>query len=903
MSTQVQTRKIYYVLSTHWDREWYQSFQDYRHRLVQLMDRVLDGIENGVLKGPFQTDGQAIILEDYLEVRPERRAQVERFAREGLLAIGPWYVLPDEFLISGESHIRNIRLGRQIARNFGTSPSDAGFICDLFGHISQMPQIFAGFGIKGAFLWRGVNLDDKRHLVWTGADGSELVCYKFANIGYCDYAFKVRDADKHGVDFTPADKEEKLEKYLRFEASETEIDSVLIFDGGDHQEWDRETYSVLSPRLGQSDDLFSYQHTSLDEYIEDMLAQKDRIATRLSGELREPGRTCGKASHQIHGVLSSRVWIKQLNQHCQNLLTLEVEPLRAFANRALSMEYPQGYLNVAWQHLIRNHPHDSICGCSIDAVHEDMKYRFAQCSQIGERLVIEATQRLAASIEGDVAAKEVRVAVFNPLAEAFDEVAELTLEIPSDFPAWGEFFNFEAKPAFRLEDSDGNEIPFQRLGQRKDRGRMRIWDAKFPEHYRVNEVRVSLPLKIAGLGYTSFKIKPGVQNEPIRYPQDSGLANGARGMENEFLAVRIESNGTLTVTDKRNGEVYADFLTFEDRADIGDGWFHGVAVNDQIQVSTAAQADIALIENGPNTAAFRVRTTMRVPEKFEFPTMTRSERRVEMHIDSVIRLRKGQDFLEVQTTIDNNADDHRVRVMFATNASTDKYVTDTPFDVVERTTAIRPDNHEYSELEVETKPQQSFCAIHDGRRGLAVIATGLMEACVRDLEDRPLALTLFRGTGRTVGTDGEPQGQLRGRMEFRYMVKPLSASPHYTQLTRLGQRLATGLKTVHVQPTDQKLRKDPKQTVPPRGGFLEVHGDAILTSARMEGSALEVRLFNPTSAAIESKLVLGSLAGKFNSVTEVDLESNPVKTSNAKLDGNVVSLKLAAKKILTISLA
>ena len=167
-------RRAHYVLSTHWDREWYQTFQDYRYRLVQLLDRVFDGLEDGRLQGPFQTDGQAIILEDYLEVRPQRRPQIERFARESKLVIGPWYVLPDEFLVSGESIIRNIELGRRVARFFGGRPSDAAFACDLFGHTGQMPQIFAGFGIRGGFIWRGLNPVAARHVIWRGADGTEM---------------------------------------------------------------------------------------------------------------------------------------------------------------------------------------------------------------------------------------------------------------------------------------------------------------------------------------------------------------------------------------------------------------------------------------------------------------------------------------------------------------------------------------------------------------------------------------------------------------------------------------------------------------------------------------------------------------------------------------------------------
>lgn len=897
MSTDIGTRRVYYVLSTHWDREWYEPFQFYRFRLVQLLDRVVDALEDGRLKGPFQMDGQAIILEDYLEVRPERRAQVERFVRERKLVVGPWYVLPDEFLVSGESHIRNIRLGREIARQYGSEPSNAGFVCDLFGHISQLPQIFNGFGIKSGFLWRGINLDTRRNLVWSGADGSELVCYKFANVGYCDYAFKVRDADKMQVEFDAEATEKKLDAYLKYEASETEVDPILIFDGGDHQEWDERTYQVFAKRFGTDSPEFSCHHTGLDEYVEELLAQSDRIVTHLQGELREPGKTPMKAGHQIHGVLSSRVWIKQWNQLCQDMLCHWAEPFAAFANESLGAVYPEGFLRVAWKHLLQNHPHDSICGCSVDTVHEDMKFRFSQCQQIAERLTLEASRKITASVDDMIHEKEVRVTVFNPLATPVRQMVDLALELPSDYPTFGEFFNFEMKPAFTVHGPDGEEIPYQRLGQAMQRLRTRIYDAKFPDAYKVNEVKVSLPLEIPALGYTTLTVRPGIANEPTRYPQDKGLATSARSMENENLAVSIESNGTLTLRDKQTGNVYTGLLAFEERADIGDGWFHGVALNDQIYVSTSSTADVALIENGPNVSAFRIRTIMWVPEEFDFASMRRSERRAEFIVDSVIRLRAGSDHLEVETRIDNNVKDHRVRVMFPTDAKVDTYVTDTPFDVVERVVPIRPDNHLYAELEVETRPQQNWCAITDGKRGLATASTGLMEVCVRDLDDRPIALTLFRGTRRTVLTDGEPNGQILGPLSFRYAIRPVGGSIDPVAMFQLSQKVANGLRAIQMRLPDQKIHRQATQ-LPASASFLEVNGGAILTSARHVDATLEARIFNPAAKSITAVVKLGQTAKKFRTAELVDLESKPV--GKLTYENGTVRVPLTAKKIATI---
>ncbi len=896
----VKTRTVHYVLSTHWDREWYQAFQDYRERLVLLMDRIIAGIEDGRVRGPFQTDGQAIILEDYLEIRPERRAQVEQLVRDCKFVVGPWYVLPDEFIVSGESIVRNIRLGRQIAREFGSEPSGAGFACDLFGHIGQLPQLLNGFGIDNALIWRGINLYDKRNFVWEGVDGSEVVAYEFANIGYCDYAFKVRDADKRDLKFDLERNRRQLNEYIDYEASHTEIDSVLIFDGGDHQEWDPEAYDLLCQTMDSGKEGFNIRHTDLDTFVREMVDQKDRITTRLKGELRETGKVPGKAGHQIHGVLSSRVWIKQQNQHCQNMLCHWAEPISTFANMALETEYPDGFLNVAWKWLIKNHPHDSICGCSIDQVHEDMKFRFSQSRQIAELLTRETSYRIGASIEEAPEENEVRVVVFNPLSTDHNGPATVELELPTDYPVFQEFFGFEPLPVFTVHGPDGEEIPYQRVGQDMGRKKMRIRPTKFPDDLIVNRITVCLPLSIPAMGYTSLTVRPAVDKEPRRYSMVPSLVTGSQAIENEGLRVEATPHGTLRLTDKKTGEVYNDLLVFEERADIGDGWFHGVAVNDQVVYSSAAASDVSVIENGKYQAAIRIRTTMRIPEEFDFEHMVRSERRVEFVIDTVVRLRAGSDHVELKTTINNTAKDHRVRVFFPSGAKAKTWLSDQAFDVVQRNIALREDNHECFELEVDTKPQQSWSAVHDDRRGLAIISTGLIESAVPDVEEKPLALTLFRSTRRTVATDGEPEGQIPGTMSFTYAIKPLSGSPGRRRLFDIGQALGAGLRTVCMRWQDVDIHQQ-ENVLPRQAGFLRLDGGAVMTSCRTVGDSVEIRVFNPETKGIEARLDWSANPGamrKLSSVAEVDLESKPVSEPK-KLTGKSFVFGLEPKKIVT----
>jgi alpha-mannosidase/mannosylglycerate hydrolase len=667
-------------------------------------------------------------------------------------------------------------------------------------------------------------------------------------------------------------------------------------------EWDPGAYAVLSRRLNQPGDRYEIVHSSLDAYLDDLTAVRERIPLVVQGELREPGLYPEAVDAQwlIPGVTSSRVRIKQANAACQSLLCQWAEPVCAFADSALGLPYPQGYLDVAWKWLIQNHPHDSICGCSIDAVHQDMFYRFHQCEQIANRLVIESTRRLAASVQGEVEPDALRVVVFNPLLRPFDGIADLELEIPIDWPPrYGNMGAFEARPGFHVFAASGREIAYQHTGQALDRARFRTFDWTFPQGYRANLVKVSLPLHIPAAGYTTLTLKPAL--DPVRISAGAGLAVTECSMENEFLAVRVEADGALTVTDLRSQQAYRRMLVFEDRADIGDGWNFGPAANDQAIYSTGSRFSLALVASGPYRATFRQRITMQLPAAFDFSNMVRGDSLREMVIDNFITLRAGADRVEVETVVQNNIQDHRLRVIFPSGAKAETCLMDTPFDVVERKIALRADNDQYRELEVEFKPQQMFTAVFDSQRGIAVVSTGLMECAVQDLPERPLALTLFRATRKTVNTDGEPGGQVQGELRFHYWIVPLKGAPDRSRLFDLGHLLAGGLRTAQLTPADiARFRQQPP--LPLEGGFLSLDGPAVVTSLRKEGQGSEVRLFNPD--VVPGEAVLAFTAGAADAtcpaeVYPVDFESNPVGQPYPVENGRVV-IPLGPKEIRTI---
>ncbi len=422
---------IVLVPHTHWDREWYQTFQQFRIRLVHVVDMLLDIMDRDPHFSHFMLDGQSIVLDDYLEARPEEEERLKKHTRSGRITVGPWYVQPDEFLVSGESLIRNFQFGLKRAAEFG-KPMRVGYVPDCFGHIAQLPQILKGVGIDNAVFWRGLGSEARKsEFYWAAPDGTRtLVLHLAGGMGYSN----ARDMPLKPDEFVT-----HVELLIKPLLEKTTTNTLLFMNGSDHlepQEGLPATISAANEQLArfypstsqagaaEQDGPWHGIHVrigTLPHYVaavQEYLARAGTDALQtLSGEMRS-----GELSHLLPAVLSARTWIKQQNAATEHLLERWVEPMTAWAS-TLGATYPAGLMRVAWKLLLQNHPHDSICGCSIDQVHRENSARFAQSQQIGEQLTFEALQHLASatdtrapalSMTQDEQQTAVPIVVFNP---------------------------------------------------------------------------------------------------------------------------------------------------------------------------------------------------------------------------------------------------------------------------------------------------------------------------------------------------------------------------------------------------------------------------------------------------------------------------------------------------------
>ncbi len=441
---------IIVVPHTHWDREWYQTFQQFRMRLVRTVDKLLDILDRDPHFSNFMLDGQTIVLDDYLEVRPEQEERLKRHTRSGRITVGPWYLQPDEFLVSGESLVRNLQIGLQRAAEFG-EPMRIGYVPDCFGHIAQMPQILRGFGIHSAVFWRGVGADaQKSEFYWTAPDDTRVLVVHLADPrGYSNAAV---------MPLSPQEFTTRVELLTANLLPKVTTSTLLFMNGSDHQEpqdglpaaieaanarlssINPEHEKILAHFSGQDGNIphFDGIHLrigTLSQYIE-VIRQHSEHANgmplqTLDGEMRS-----SQYAHLLPAVLSTRMWIKQQNTAIEHLLERWVEPLTAWAWK-LGATYPQGLVRLAWKYLLQNHPHDSICGCSIDQVHRENSVRFAQGQQIGEGLVAQAMQSLVSATDTrgpfpvtHTNHEPIPIVVFNPAPGPRTAVVQVVVQVP-----------------------------------------------------------------------------------------------------------------------------------------------------------------------------------------------------------------------------------------------------------------------------------------------------------------------------------------------------------------------------------------------------------------------------------------------------------------------------------------
>jgi mannosylglycerate hydrolase len=895
------------------------------------MDELIQQLENGNYAG-FLLDGQVIPALDYLELKPEMKNRLKQLVAEGKLQLGPWYTLPDEYPVDGEALVRNLLFGGIYAESLGGN-FKVGYTSFGWGQSAQLVQIYAGFGIHVVMVGKRVGNQraPSSEFIWQSPDGSKMLATRFGVDGRANFyvnshlsllfGFDHKGKDwkynwtHGGIAFHRADSEQVEQDFFRLDAPgvwypewltqeyidaqwKTTDDSVL---NNDRLMMNGSDYSAAQPYLKEminkindldSDPARRWIQATMPEYIKIMEDKIDQSKLRvIQGELRD-----GPAGPLTGNALSTRLYLKQLNKKAQNMLIRNAEPFAAMASMA-GADFPAKFIEKAWMYLLESHPHDSINGVTQDKTANDVQNRLEQVIDISRTVSNRALQVIVSNINMDkYKDDDVLITLFNPLPYERSEIVEAWVAMPDNRPADEIWKAYAAPVGLQVFDGYDNPVDTQNQGYSVEKYSVsELHTRAFPFHCLRHKIYF-LADKIPASGYAVFKVK-NIDENTMRSSRwsDSAATTGTllrapSRLENEYLVIEMNPNGTFNITHKKSLKVLHNLNYYEDRGELGDYWFNERPMYDQAHTSLGCAARIWAEESGPLHASLVSEITMHIPKKSDFQKKARSTETLDLTIKTRVTLRAGVKYAEVQVEFENRHEDHYLRAIFPTALTNASHVDVGGHFIVDHR-PIRPQGPTETSYwpDMGTQPMNNFIDVSDGMLGLGFLSDSLTEYEVIDNEERTVALSLLRSvknwicTEMRVGSNFPSQngGQSLGIHKLRYALMP-----HEGDWSSVNVPLMAELFNIMVTPV--QTRRHQGTLSADKQSFYSVDNQNIIFSAIKKNESnnnIIIRFYNPSPG--EQKALLHISAGLdeawLTSLDESRLEKVDVSSDNSIL--------------------
>lgn len=837
----------------HWDREWYRTFEAYRARLADAVDRVLELLD----ADPgyhFLLDGQTVVLEDYLAVRPQRREALATALRAGRLGTGPWYVQPDSLLPSGEALVRNLLYGTRLAADFGARPSRIAYVPDSFGHPAQFPQLFAGFGLDTFVYWRGngSELDALGGLYrWEAPNGSAVTALLLRD-GYFNAACLPDDADQAAA---------RLAAYLA--KVDAEGGPRLLMNGFDHMLPDGHVGAVAEALA-----------VLLDAPVERGLLDDLPVVAASDLPCHRGPLLGARLANLLPGVWSTRTPIKLANRRCEALLEGWAEPWAALAH-ALGGVDERPALQLAWRRVLHNQAHDSLCGCSVDAVAAHVMGRYESAAGLTRETVHRVLDRLAGhDVERrtpDVVVHD--VAVFNPSPHPRTDIVHVALD---PYPALSLQVGQPQFPRFTI-------AALEEPGFAIDGQPVRVVPSGDPERTRWLPIQAPLDLEFVAADVPAFGYRRYTLTHTARPVEEE---DHGREIAAGDVRVAAAEDGTLDVAF--GGATYRGLLGVEDLGDAGDSYDFDAVFDDPGGV--LASVAVRRLRHPSGIQRLEISRVFEVPIGVREDRERRSEQGMALRLVTEARVAPGVPRIDLLVRLHNTARDHRLRLLFPTGADADTRAAATTFDVA-APAAAPVDDRDWVHPAPTTFPHQGWVSVN----GLTVVAPGLPEAEVT--ADGTVAITLLRAIGWLA------RYGLRSRMQPAGPVMPIEGAQ---MLGPLEARLAlfAGTDPVAARDAELGLRGVIAGAAPrlaPAVSLLALERNGLLLSAvkpAEDGDGFIVRVLNPTDDPLPAHLTLATPIAAVESVRlDESRDGGTVSRDGARLSFDVAPHALRSVRV------
>ncbi len=693
--------KVHVVTHTHWDREWYLTFEIFRTRLLTLLDNLKESMDKHNNFKSFSLDGQTVILEDYFEIRPGKKEEIISLIKTQRLEVGPWYILPDEFLITGESFIRNFLISDELLKKWGIEGIKIGYLPDMFGHNAYTPSVLKGLGFEAAILWRGVgDASRETEFIWTSPNGDSIPTVNLIH-SYSNGAHFGKDI---------SEMKEVFRREIDSLSPHRTTDNILIMNGTDHEfplyelpdyfsKWEEEFENV------------EIVHSKFSDYVNDVLEQKP-ILKKVVGELKSP-----KYEFILKDVTSTRIYIKLANFLAQKLLTRYVEPLYAYlwwtgdTLRTNEIEY-------AWKLLLKSHPHDSICGCSTDDVHKDVEVRIRHANEVSASLVADALNKISNHMDMDYE-KGIPIVVFNPYE--YEKDAKVSLFLPIDVN-------------FSYEVIDKNENILESYIDTKSRfdSSFALESFTFLARYKeaISPALVDafsfkkltfLAKELSPLGFNVFYLK-----KQEKAPHKENVSQDTT-FENRFYKFSLNRDGSFNLEDKVNEVFYKNLNYFEDVGDGGDEYNFSWLPDDEPINSLGKDAKIIEVKDYGFEKTIRIHKEIELPISITPDRKGRSSEVNRLPIEITYKLLRDLSRIDVDLTLTNTVKDHKLSFVVDAPEEISRILNDSYFGMVSHPSDLKMYDESYTEEDISRYAMESFVVLKGEKVRLSVVTQGIHE--------------------------------------------------------------------------------------------------------------------------------------------------------------------------------
>ncbi len=591
-------KEVNAYIHTHWDREWYMEFERYRLRLVEIFDNVLLALENKNLDW-FWFDGQVAALLDYLEIQKDKKEEIINFIKEKKLFIGPYFVSSDSFLVSCEFYLRNIEYGIKKSLEFGCE-NFIFYIADSFGHSAFLPFIAKYFNINYAILWRGIEPDVETFFNWDG-----LITHNLKR-GYFQNQMMLETEN--------SEKAKLIENEIKkIDDNKNDFPIVLPL-GGDHLNIPTNVNAQLKEINKHLKDYKIRTEKNLIDIFKSIDVEK--LKNYNNKEFRN-----NQSTFILDGVLSTRNDIKKENSKTQHLLSCMAEPFVAFLNmlNITNKNYEQEFEYATYE-TIKNHAHDSLYGCNIDNVNEQIKLRYKKTQTIAKSIINREITKLE-----EIKPDENRITVFNFGRYSFSGLVRLK----SDKKIKNLYVEKKEKGFALNKLYNPDDVPLTE-------------DYKTIYTYLISVKDVK-----------PFSITPILQNE-----LSNDLCCTKNSLENEFIKIEIDEKNKVNIFDKQKNKLYKNAFIIQNLADIGDSYNFGPLKNDKFVLGEMKKYKI--INEKGLFCKLKTVFSIKIPKNTSEKGRTKEFYDTKINVDFI--LENGSKILKIETDFVNKSKNHKLQM-------------------------------------------------------------------------------------------------------------------------------------------------------------------------------------------------------------------------------------------------